>query len=112
MKWSSRIGQKCFITLSLSNKQCQKQVATVTFTVRTLLEENPNLVCLKLDVKNAQNSISRARCVKVLEAIPELRHLAWHAATVLAPVTTLHANGERLFHLPGAWGEMEQVIAM
>ena len=68
---------------------CQK----VLFTVRTLLEENPTFVCLKLDIENAQNTMSRARCVEVLESVPELRHLAWHAATVLAPVTVLHSNG-------------------
>ena len=38
---------------AMSEAGCHK----VTFTVRTLLEENPNLVCLKLDVRNAKNSI-------------------------------------------------------
>ena len=77
---------------ALSEAGCHK----VLLTVRTLLEENPNFVCLKLDIRNAQNSMSRAKCVERLEQIAELRHLAWHAATVLAPVTTLHANGERI----------------
>ena len=68
---------------AMSEAGCHK----VVFTVRTLLEENPHFICVKLDVKNAQNCISRAKCVQQLEAIPELRHLAWHAATVLAPHT-------------------------
>ena len=50
----------------------------------------------KLTRCNAQNCISRAKCVQQLEAIPELRHLAWHAATVLAPHTVLHDKGEKI----------------
>ena len=73
----------------------------LVFCVRTLLEENPNFIAIKLDVENAQNSISRAKCIEELEQIPELQHLAWHAATTLAPYTALHSGGER-------WGEAQE----
>ena len=66
-----------------------------------MLEENPDFVCIKLDVENAFNSSSRAKCVTELESIPELRHLAWHAATSFAPNTALHTNGE-------IWGQAEE----
>ena len=79
------------VQLGLSKAGCCKCV----FGVRTLLEENPDFVTLKLDVKNAQNAISRAKIVSSLLLVPELRHLAWHAATVLAPYTALHSAGER-----------------
>ena len=77
---------------ALSEAGCHK----VVFMVRTLLEENQNFICIKLDIENAQNSMSRAKCVEQLEAVPELRHLAWHAATALAPNTALHHRGEKI----------------
>ena len=85
------------VQLALSRAGCGKCV----FSVRTLLEENPGFVVLKLDVKNAQNAISRAKIVSELLLVPQLRHLAWHAATVLAPYTALHTAGER-------WGEAQE----
>ena len=36
------------------------------------MEENPQFVAVKLDIKNAQNCIARARCVDEIEAVPEL----------------------------------------
>ena len=53
--------------------------------VRMLLEENPNFVCFKLDLRNAHNEVGRAAILEELEEEPTLRHLVWHAATVLAP---------------------------
>ena len=58
--------------LALSKGGGHKQV----FCVRTLLEENPNFIAIKLHIANAQNAISRAKCIEELEQIPELQHLA------------------------------------
>ena len=44
--------------------------------IRTFLEESPSFVAYKLDIKNAQNCISRARCIDELKGIPELQYLA------------------------------------
>ena len=77
---------------AMSEGGCQK----VAFMVRTLLEENEDFICLKLDVENAQNSISRAKCVEELQSVPQLSHLAWHAATILAPSTILHSKGRKV----------------
>ena len=76
--------------LAMSTAGCHK----VLFVVRTPLEEKPDFVCIKLDIANAQNCISRSKCVEVLEQIPELRHLAWHAAVVLAPHTDCTVVGK------------------
>ena len=50
-------------------------------------------MAVKLDIKNAQNCIARARCVDEIEAVPELHHLSWHVATTLGPHTALHSGG-------------------
>ena len=81
--------------LALSKGGGQKLV----FSVRTLLEERPDFVAYKLDIKNAQNCISRSKCLEVLEETPELQHLAWHVATTLGPHTPLHAGGHQ-------WGKV------
>jgi len=85
--------------LALSKAGGQKLV----FCVRTLLEVNPNFIALKLDIENAQNDISRAKCIEELGDIPELKHLAWHAATTLGPYTALHTGGE-------IWGEAQEGV--
>ena len=70
-------------------------------SVRMILEENPTFVCFKMDLRNAHNEVSRAAIVEELEAEPTLRHLAWHAATVLAPDHGLEIGGVK-------WGEQEE----
>ena len=69
--------------------------------VRMLLEENPDFVCFKLDLRNAHNEVARAAIVEELEEEPTLRHLAWHAATVLAPGHGLEIGGVK-------WGDQEE----
>jgi len=64
------------------------------------LEKNPDWVCVKLDVQNAHNSISRAAVVAALEAEPSLRHIALHFATANAMPTGLETGGK-------LWGEAE-----
>ena len=66
--------------------------------VRMKLEERPDLICVKLDFRNAFNEVKRARIIKVLSEEPSLQHLALHAATVLAPSNGLECGGQ-------LWGE-------
>ena len=54
--------------LALSKAGGQKLVLSVW----TLLEEKPDFIAYKLDVKNAQNCIYRSKCLEVIEGIPEL----------------------------------------
>ena len=72
--------------------------AKLVHIVRMLLEENREFVCVKLDFRNAFNEVSRARVVEALEEEPKLRHLALHAATLLAPGSGLESRGV-------LWGE-------
>ena len=61
--------------------------------VRLRLEERPEFICAKLDFKNAFNEVKRARISKVISEEPSLKHLALHAATVLAPGNGLESGG-------------------
>ena len=69
--------------------------------VRMVLEQNPHFICVKLDFKNAFNEVSRARVVEALEEEDTLRHLALHAATLLAPDSGLETQGY-------LWGEAHE----
>ena len=62
-----------------------------------LLECHPDFVLIKSDIKNAFNSISRAKILENIEGEESLRHLSWHAALSLAPDGTLESKGK-------AWG--------
>ena len=44
-------------------------------------------------MKNAFNEVSRASIIQALEEEPSLSHLAWHAASTLAPSCGLEAGG-------------------
>ena len=70
-------------------------------SVRMAAEFHRSWVVVKLDLKNAHNEMSRAATLEELEAEPTLRHLAWHAAMVLAPNNSLETRGE-------VWGEQEE----
>ena len=70
--------------------------AVLSNTVRMMLEQNPNFVCVFLDVQNAHNAMARAAVVKRLEAVPGLRHLAQHAATCLAAHHAVESGGEKI----------------
>ena len=69
--------------------------------VRMMMEENPEFVVIKVDLRNAHNEVSRASIIEELEAEQTLTHLAWHAATVLAPHHGLEIGGVK-------WGEQEE----
>ena len=62
--------------------------------VRMLAEERKDFVVVKNDFKNAFNEVSRSSIVESLEEEPSLQHLAWHAATTLAPVVGLETGGQ------------------
>ena len=62
-------------------------------SIRMLLEENPDFVLVKSDVKNGFNEAARSAMVSAIEAEPSLRHMAWHAGTTLAPSPGLESQG-------------------
>ena len=66
--------------------------------VRMLMERHKDWVCVKIDIKNAHNSVSRASVVEAMEEEPSLRHMAMHLATTLAPPSALESHGV-------VWGE-------
>lgn len=75
--------------------------AKLVHCVRMVMEQNPEFICLKLDFKNAFNEVFRARVVEALEEEDTLRHLASHAATLLAPSSGLESQGN-------LWGEAHE----
>ena len=72
--------------------------AKLVNSVRMMLEANPEFIAVKIDMKNAFNSCHRAALLLELENEPTLQHLAWHAATSLAPHSGLEGGGRK-------WGE-------
>ena len=77
--------------------------AKLVHSVRMLLEENRDFICIKLDFRNAFNEVSRSRVITALENEPSLRHLASHAATILAPSSGLESRGV-------LWGESQEGV--
>ena len=75
--------------------------AKLVHSVRLIMEQNPNFICVKLDFKNAFNEVFRARIMEALEEEDSLRHLALHAATLLAPASGLESQG-------CLWGEAHE----
>ena len=55
--------------------------------------ENRHFVCIKLDFRNAFNEVFRSRIVEAFEEEASLRHMASHAATLLAPGSGLESRG-------------------
>lgn len=75
--------------------------AKLVHCVRMVMELNPSFICVKLDFKNAFNEVYRARVIEALEEEDTLRHLALHAATLLAPDSGLESQGY-------LWGEAHE----
>ena len=48
--------------------------AVLSHTVRMMLEQIPDFICVALDVQNTHNAISRSAVVRRLDAVLELRH--------------------------------------
>ena len=78
----------------------QAGAAKLVMGVRMLAEANPTFVVVKSDIKNAFNSVSRARILEVMEGEDGLRHLVWHAAQTLASATTLEHGGKKWGRAP------------
>ena len=72
--------------------------AKLVISLRSMIELNREWVVFKLDLSNAFNENARAAVIEVLESEPTLKHLAWFAATILAPYSGLETGGKR-------WGE-------
>ena len=72
--------------------------AKLVHSVRMMMEERRDYICIKLDFRNAFNEVWRSRVVIALEQEPTLRHLASHAATLLSPGSGLESRGVM-------WGE-------
>ena len=68
--------------------------AKLVHQVRMMSEKNPNMVVVKVDMRNAHNEVSRAAVLEALEREPSLRHLAWHQATCQASHTGLETGGK------------------
>ena len=95
---------KSVLTDHLEPQQLGMSVAgghQLVHAIRMILEADPEAVCLKMDFKNAHTSVYRRAVVDSLLAAPTLRHLAWHAACVLAPATALESRGK-------VWGEQPE----
>ena len=54
-------------------------------------EKNPNMVVVKVDMRDAHNEVSRASVLEALEREHTLRHLSWHVATCQASHTGLES---------------------
>ena len=67
--------------------------AKLVMSVRAQLEARRDFFCMKLDLKNAYNEISRASIVEALQSEPTLQHLASFFGITLAPTTVLEAKG-------------------
>ena len=79
--------------LAVSKAGAHKLVHTVRM-VMELHRDFPDFVVVKIDIKNAHNSISRCSILEVLSQEPSLQHLANHAAAVLAPSQAMVMDGE------------------
>ena len=71
--------------------------------VRMSMEAHHDWVCLKLDVENAHNSVSRASILEAVEEEQSLRHLAQHYAATSAAPTALESGGR-------VWGEAREAL--
>ena len=68
--------------------------AKLVHQVRMFSEQNPEMVVVKVDMKNAHNEVSRASVLEALEREHTLRHLSWHVATCQASHTGLESDGK------------------
>ena len=70
--------------------------------VRMCLEKNPDWVCVKLDVQNAHNSISRAAVVAALEAEPGALPQT-HCLAFCHHLCNAYWTGDRWQAVGGGW---------
>ena len=72
----------------------QAGAAKLVNAVRGLICTRRDFVCIKIDLSNAYNEISRSSILETMEAEPSLSHLSAFAATILAPETELETVGK------------------
>ena len=84
--------------------------AKLVISVRSLIEQKREWVVLKLDLFNAFNENSRAAVIETLESEPTLKHLAWFAATVLAPYSGLETGGGGRLGREGPKGPLSPLL--
>ena len=70
-------------------------------SVRMVLENNQDFVCVKMDFRNAFNEVSRAAVLRGLSSEPSLQHMVAHVAISLAPAAVLEVGGR-------IWGEAQE----
>ena len=68
--------------------------AKLVHTVRMMMELNPDLVAVKIDVKNAFNQVHRESIISALSDDPSLQHMAWSAACQLGSEHGLETGGK------------------
>ena len=77
--------------------------AKLVLSVGGTIRANRNFICMKLDLRNAFNEVSKSSILEALDGEESLAHLASFAGAVLAPDVTLESGGER-------WGEAEEGV--
>ena len=65
--------------------------------IRMMLEQHHNFIVVKIDMKNAFNSVSRAVVLRRMAAHPRLAHLVPFMHATGASPADLYVGGERLF---------------
>ena len=81
----------------------QAGAAKLVNAVRGLISTRREFICVKIDLVNAFNEISRSSILETLESESSLSHLSAFAATILAPETELETVGKR-------WGRTGQGV--
>ena len=84
--------------------QSQAGAAKLVHSVRGLLHHRKDFVCIKIDLKNAFNEISRSAIIQTLKSESTLEHLEEFVALVLAPESFLESRGEK-------WGSTAEGVA-
>ena len=74
--------------------QSQGGAAKLVHSVRGLLDQHPEFVCVVTDIQNCYNEVSRRGVLEVLCNTPELAHLTTFGAAILAPEAALESGGK------------------
>ena len=75
--------------------QSMAGVAKLMYAIGRPLRANRELICCRIDLKNAFNECSKKAILEVLQAEESLSHLTTFAATILSPDIALETGGER-----------------
>ena len=78
--------------------------AKLVHAIGGALRADQELICCRIDLKNAFNECSKTAILEALQAEESLSHLTTFAATILSPDVALESGGER-------WGMAEDGVA-